>query len=154
MPIATRPLCEVYSNHSRLHVCNLVHVATPAAKKRSNCLGQPRCPGNTHFVAVKEWPLKGLKILTQCCLLSVKFVQRWAAIVWDCTCASSVSEKVVEPKPDQPDRLLRPCHRWFIANMRQLTSSVSSDKFFVFTATVWTYSLPQFFPRIWVPAAW
>ena len=43
---------------------------------RANCLGQQFCPGSTRFVAVKEWPSKWLKILTQRCLLSVKFVRR------------------------------------------------------------------------------
>ena len=31
------------------------------SNRQANCLSQPRCPGSTHFVAVKEWQQNGWK---------------------------------------------------------------------------------------------
>ena len=72
-----------------------------------NCLGQPRCPGRTCFVAVKEWPSKWLKILIQSCLLFVKIVRRWGShclrrlallVLYDFTCIQTALVQVRSAK--------------------------------------------------------
>ena len=103
-----------------------------------------------------EWPLSKLKwpnILTLCCHLSVKFddddgqlffetaIYAWLFKVYiysKCACASLVGEKVIGPKPDHPNRLLRAYTRWgkttcSNTNGAQLLSAGMGARFFSYS---------------------